>query len=47
MSGIADSSFNFIGRFTALLFTVTGARLAARRMRILPMMTDNFWNEGK
>jgi hypothetical protein len=32
-----ESFFNFVDRFTVLRFTATGALLAARRIRILPM----------
>jgi hypothetical protein len=34
---------------TALSFTVTGAPLAAKRTRILPLIqhADKIWNEGK
>jgi hypothetical protein len=32
-----EVSFSFVGRFTALRFMATGAVLAARRIRILPI----------
>jgi hypothetical protein len=41
--------FNTLAMFTALRFIATGAPLATKRTRILPITqhADNIWNEGK